>query len=390
MDIRHMLLLLMCSLSTQVYGIDLTILESAVTKGAVCLDGTPPAYVYRKGFGDGVNNWIVFFQGGGWCISKHDCLQRSRSYLGSSKHMLPVFRANPVAFGGILNEDATHNPHFYNWNVFNILYCDGSSFMSNVEQVDPETNVTYRGARIYDAMMEELFLNKGIASAENVILAGASAGGLTTILHCDKFRDLFLSSIRVKCISDAGFFIQGKEMMGADWREERFFNLVSIHGLANSFPTSCTTKMNPILCLFPENLVNDVKTPLFLVQSAFDEWQIQNMIPNTNDWNICTKVKYGLAYCTWPEFKIMKGFRSTLIKTLKNLDSSSSRGLYVHTCYLHGQIYMSQHWNSSPLVGNSVNANKTIEQAVSDWYFNDTNFQEIDMQTDLPRICKSF
>lgn len=39
------------------------------------------------------------------------------------------------------------------------------------------------------------------------LLSGCSAGGLTSILHCDNFRSLFPVSARVKCLSDAGFFI---------------------------------------------------------------------------------------------------------------------------------------------------------------------------------------
>lgn len=40
-----------------------------------------------------------------------------------------------------------------------------------------------------------------------VLLAGCSAGGLAVILHCDRFRGLFPSSSRVKCLSDGGLFM---------------------------------------------------------------------------------------------------------------------------------------------------------------------------------------
>ena len=39
------------------------------------------------------------------------------------------------------------------------------------------------------------------------LLSGCSAGGLASIIHCDEFRDLFPSTVKVKCISDAGFFL---------------------------------------------------------------------------------------------------------------------------------------------------------------------------------------
>lgn len=40
-----------------------------------------------------------------------------------------------------------------------------------------------------------------------VLLSGCSAGGLASILHCDEFRDLFPETAKVKCISDAGLFL---------------------------------------------------------------------------------------------------------------------------------------------------------------------------------------
>jgi len=39
------------------------------------------------------------------------------------------------------------------------------------------------------------------------ILSGCSAGGLTTILHCDNFKALLPSEANVKCVPDAGYFI---------------------------------------------------------------------------------------------------------------------------------------------------------------------------------------
>ncbi|XP_042058515.1 pectin acetylesterase 11-like [Salvia splendens] len=112
----------------------------------------------------------------------------------------------------MLNNNSTFNPDFYNWHMFKIFYCDGSSFMSNVEDVDTKHNLTYRGARIYDAMMEEL-LPIGMGNAKNALLSGTSAGGLATILHCDKFQSLFHKTTRVKFVSDTGFFVHGQDYL---------------------------------------------------------------------------------------------------------------------------------------------------------------------------------
>ena len=37
--------------------------------GARCLDGSPGAYYFQPGTGDGANKWYIHHQGGGWCES---------------------------------------------------------------------------------------------------------------------------------------------------------------------------------------------------------------------------------------------------------------------------------------------------------------------------------
>ncbi|KAL1551563.1 [Wnt protein] O-palmitoleoyl-L-serine hydrolase [Salvia divinorum] len=363
------------------HNVTISILDLAVAKGAVCLDGTPPAYAYSPGFGDGIDNWHVYLQGGGWCPSTGSCLGRSTIPLGSSAKLISSNNGTQF-FTGMLDNNSTLNPDFYDWHVFRIFYCDGSSFMSDVEDVH---NLTYRGARIYDAMMDEL-LRIGMGNAKNALLSGTSAGGLATILHCDKFQALFHNTTRVKCLSDSGFFVHGEHFMGADWRETFFFGVVSAHGLMNTLPTSCTSKFSPTLCLFPENLVQDIKTPLFLIESAFDSYQIGQNVFSPSDksprWANCT---HNLIFCNWTEIKIMKDFRNTFINTLKSTITDSS-GYFIHSCYRHGHMEDIQGSTCSSLVGNNL-ANKTISQAVGDWYFDRSGFQEMDMLNDLPRNC---
>lgn len=39
------------------------------------------------------------------------------------------------------------------------------------------------------------------------LLSGCSAGGLATLIHCDDFRKLLPKDATVKCLADAGFFL---------------------------------------------------------------------------------------------------------------------------------------------------------------------------------------
>nr|ACF82844.1 unknown [Zea mays] len=62
--------------------VKLTLLANAREKGAVCLDGSPPAYQLRRGFGSGSRSWLVNLEGGAWCNTTEDCSSRRLTDLG--------------------------------------------------------------------------------------------------------------------------------------------------------------------------------------------------------------------------------------------------------------------------------------------------------------------
>ncbi|KAL6557598.1 hypothetical protein OROMI_017948 [Orobanche minor] len=376
-------------LSTNVNGagfVNVTLIQSAASQGAVCLDGSPPGYAFDKGSGCGSNNWLVYIelglQGGAWCYSPPDCADRTKGFYGNSS------ARNRLYFSGILDQNKTFNPDFYNWNRNYTVMALYSWEMLRMLIQKHQAKLYYRGSRVFDAIMEEL-LAKGMNNADNAILAGGSAGGLTTILHCDGFRALVPSVQRVKCISDSGFFIHALSLPGAKEREDYFTRVVELHGLETFLPASCTSRMNPGLCFFPENLVEDVQTPLFLLESSFDTYQLQYMLTpyivgGKMEWNNC--LNHSLTFCNSTQWKTMQEFQKTFIQTLQNLDYSPSRGMFVHACYRHYHLLSKDEWKCSSVV-NNVLENKTIADAIGDWYFDRSYFQQIDTRNNQPRNC---
>jgi hypothetical protein len=86
-----------------------------------------------------------------------------------------------------------------------LRYCDGASFAG--EGYDAASGLYFRGQRIFNAAVQ-YFLSIGMASADQVLLTGTSAGALAVVLHCDQFSSFFAGrSTTVKCLSDAGFFL---------------------------------------------------------------------------------------------------------------------------------------------------------------------------------------
>jgi hypothetical protein len=266
--------------------VTITVLHNAVAKGAVCLDGSPPAYHLQRGFGSGANSWLVHLEGGGWCSDIQSCSERARSALGSSLYM-----GKTIPFTGVLSDLQSENPDFYNWNRVMVRYCDGSSFTGDVEEVDPGSKLHLRGQRIWQAVMRDL-LAQGMDKAKQALLTGCSAGGLATFIHCDQFSDLLPNRAKVKCMPDAGFFLDSEDVAGS--KQFRFFydQIVTFHGSLKHSPDACTSKMHPAsLCFFPQYLLQLIKTPLFVVNSAYDPLQIGNILvpfiadPN-NKWKL--------------------------------------------------------------------------------------------------------
>ena len=56
---------------------------AAITKGAVCLDGSAPGYYMSVGTVPA--KLMLHLQGGGWCTSPSNCAARAKTALGSSK-----------------------------------------------------------------------------------------------------------------------------------------------------------------------------------------------------------------------------------------------------------------------------------------------------------------
>jgi hypothetical protein len=49
--------------------------------------------------------------------------------------------------------------------------------------------------------------NSILSHTFQALLAGCSAGGLATLVHCDNFRARFPQEVPVKCLPDGGFFL---------------------------------------------------------------------------------------------------------------------------------------------------------------------------------------
>ncbi|KAB5556050.1 hypothetical protein DKX38_006959 [Salix brachista] len=341
--------------------VGLTLIKSAATKGAVCLDGTLPGYHWHRGYGSGANSWLIQLEGGGWCNSVRACVYRKTTRRGSSNYM-----EKQLAFTGILSNKAVENPDFFNWNRVKLRYCDGASFMGDSEH--KAAQLQFRGQRIWSAAIEDL-MSKGMRYANQALLSGCSAGGLASILHCDEFRNFFPRKTRVKCLSDAGLFLDAVDISGGRTLRNLYGGVVGLQGVQNNLPRICINHLDPTsviisltilfsLCFFPQNIIGNVKTPLFILNAAYDSWQIQSSLaPPSADpagyWSNCRK---DHSKCSAPQIQFLQRFRNQMLNAIKGFSRSRQNGLFINSCFAHCQSERQDTWfgDNSPVLGNKL------------------------------------
>ncbi|KAK6290450.1 hypothetical protein POUND7_001991 [Theobroma cacao] len=369
--------------------VPLTFLHRAKATGAFCLDGSLPAYHFQKGFGSGSNSWVLHIEGGGWCNSIESCNYRKRTALGSSNYMDQL-----VQFSGILSRHPSQNPDFYNWNKVKIRYCDGASLAGHPEsEFKNGTKLFFRGQLIWEAFTDEL-LSLGLSNAKQALLSGCSAGGLATLIHCDDFRDHLPKDATVKCLADAGFFLDEPDILGQRTMRAFYHDVVQLQLVMVILTTGikilrvqqkvCTRivseEWNHLRqCFFPQEIVKNVRTPLFIVNPAYDFWQIQHiLVPDASDphgyWSRC---RLNIQNCNSSQIETLQGFRNSLLKALSELQQNEEVGMFINSCFIHCQTLMAETWHS-PRINN-----KTIAESVGDWYFN----RKVLKQIDCPYPC---
>ncbi|KFK38328.1 hypothetical protein AALP_AA3G100000 [Arabis alpina] len=344
--------------------VKLKLSSKAKEKGAFCLDGSLPGYHFRNGSGSGSKSWLLHLEGGGWCNSIASCSSRAMTKLGSSNYF-----EHEVAFQGVLSNDPSQNPEFYNWNRVKIRYCDGASFAGRPEaEFKNETRLFFRGQLIWEAIIDEL-LSMGMSDAKQAILTGCSAGGLATLIHCDYFRDHLPKKATVKCVSDGGYFLNVPDVLGNPTMRSFYHDVVSLQGVDKSLDQKSVTKTDLSKRMFPHEFLKNIRTSVFLVNAAYDFWQIEHvLVPASADpdktWAKC---RLNIKECDVAQMKVLHGFRSSLMDGIGEFHQNKVGGMFIDSCFSHCQTSMSVTWHSptSPRI-----ENKTIAESVGDWFFN--------------------
>ncbi|EDO39429.1 predicted protein, partial [Nematostella vectensis] len=322
-------------------------------KGAKCLDGSLPAYFYRRGHGAGTHKWILYLQGGAWCDSAENCYHRSKTNLGSSRNYKHLMDA-----GGILSDKMHENKHFHSWNVVYVPYCDGASFTGN--RSDPVVvkgqRLYMRGKRILSALIDDLLV-KGLQNATDVVFTGTSAGALAVLMNADYVKQRLPASTSMVALSDSGVFLNEPDLKGVKKFGKSMKRVYELHDSADSINPKCARKKaakDRWECMFPAEFVRSIETPVYMVNPLYDAWQLANVVG--------VRCVYSPESCDKHEMKVIREFRKKTLNALEPILRNKNHKVFGDGCIDHGQVIFDKKWNE-------IKVNKqAMHEAFHEWH----------------------
>ena len=366
---------------------------------AVCLDGTPgAAFLVRAPAGSRhPNTYVIYFEGGGWCDNVESCEARSKMYYGTSSMEPPVMNATaPNGFTGILSRNCSVNPLWCDVNVLLLHYCDGFSFMGSLVApiVAPSGAHLYiRGSYIRKAALKGLLANTdAAATATEVLLAGCSAGGLSTFLHSSSVHAWVRASLpkvtKMKAAPVSGFFLARGNADGEPVYPTKLMRMFHTANASADADPACLAAQGPAnaaRCIFAETVyATQAVMPTFVLNSQIDMWQsfcilLSTMEPATGDQNwtytkcvaiprispSCVAEAFPpLANnCTAAQLAPVLGYQTSFLARVADVAGfhRAGNGAFIDSCFTHCQSSTSAFWRNA--IGGV-----TAEQALSAWW----------------------
>nr|VZI27391.1 unnamed protein product [Spirometra erinaceieuropaei] len=211
-----------------------------------CNDGTRAGYYLRHSKDPNSRNWMIYLEGGWYCFDEATCLARQLT--------------NQALFSS------------RTWHMVRYSYY-------------------FHGSRIITAVIDELLARRDFAEAKKVVIAGSSAGGIGTMMNLDrlarKLRKRSRHRVQVSGIVDSAWFLNYPTYSQPSY----LTNCTSIYDCSPEegihrgielwqprIPRRCREaegKSKFWRCYLGPVLHQHILTPTFIIQSLFDEAQLQ-------------------------------------------------------------------------------------------------------------------
>ncbi|XP_066922282.1 uncharacterized protein [Clytia hemisphaerica] len=339
-------------------------IHKARRRNATCMDGSDARYYLSRQWES--NNWVIHLQGGGSCITYDECRSRSEGPLGSS---LPLDAH--ITGEWTLSNDPKINPTFHKWNKVLIPYCSGDVFVGRMLKKNHPYRLPMLGHYIFSAVIEDLVrLYKINKKKTKILFGGTSAGGVGVLANADYLQEM-TKPAKVRAYNDGGWFT-----LFRSFGEKHNTNLPQFfHTLATLFEKhwdgfadkTCQKHMpKSAACLYGELAIQYVKTPMFVMTSMWDLYQLNQMVPRTSP-------VIHLPPKLNQETKYLESFANNSYRSITGLLRKPKNGVFSPACYSH--IFFTNCIGGiicgAPKKTVYSSGGQTAYGALTDWYLTD-------------------
>jgi len=296
-----------------------------------CMDGTAASFYFLQR--EESRDWVIYLPGGSFCTDKESCSHRllSQPELTSSRYFGQCKEGM-----GILSTSEMDNPFLHKSNMVFIPYCSSDLWSGTAKNVDLIENkkLNFMGSKILQHTIRVLARKFNLLQANQVFVAGSSAGGLGVLLNVDRIQRYLKSEQSgaiVKGIADSAWYLPPERTDEKDCSSSGRCSMVEMikKGLnlwRSRVNEACETDQKQLIgrdgvwkCFLSPvaSLYNEV--PSFIIQSIFDTFQLHTDGINFSNWeNPQTHVNY------------LKNHHKRMIKSLQGL-----KGIFAPACITH-------------------------------------------------------
>lgn len=330
-----------------------TTVELSLDTGARCLDGTPYKYYFTRGKGDGINKWMVYFQGASFCGGDGEdvlesCYDRTLTQYGTSDSSYwgdnGTVTTVVAAFGWFSNMKE-YNPFFADYNKVELISCDGANFQGSLDEplYYNNSNGSYplyiRGMNNTLATFNYLDELYGFYSGEEVIFGGGSIGGTAAIIWGNYAQDIFSENTRLILLSDAGLFVDiysenNHCHLYKFFMQGLFRTLKLYEGAASTLYRRCryshSIKQEYWKCVIVEYIYDGINVPVFFFNTQQDFKQLTTLN------GLGCILEGGLQYCNQTDRDEIVKVREKFLRVVFQMKLDKPYwGFWLRTCFEH-------------------------------------------------------
>jgi len=225
------------------------------------------------------------------------------------------------------------NPNFYNANQVYLWYCTSDTYSGNRDRSNATNGWIFAGKRVIESLIFHLvqYQKPSLATANQILLTGFSAGGMGTSYNADFVGTLLrihVPAARYRAYVDSGFVTDLPDYnSGFSGQRVAFASMISNWKLV--LDEDCEAFYGKIgqtwRCMMGDYLFPFLSTPTFYAQHQYDS-PFLHSAPNPP------------GNATVAEF----------VEVCKNkllTDQAVISGLFNPSCYLHGVEAYDNRWN---------------------------------------------